>query len=139
MKIAGSQLPRSILIVDDDADTREVVTTYFQREGFIVRSAANGQKALAMVSTIIPDVIILDMRMPELDGVGFLQVIRSYLRWTTLPVVMLTAYPEGEQIDRARELGVRDVFRKSGYRLGDLRKCIDRIISEEEQAGTRVG
>lgn len=139
MTLSGSQLAPTVLVIDDDRDTREVVSNYFQRAGYVVRSAANGHKALAMVSTLIPDVIILDMRMPELDGVGFLQVIRSYLRWTTLPVVMLTAYPECEQMDRARELGVREVFRKSGYRLADLKRCISDIVREsrewDEQAG----
>lgn len=139
MNVVGSQLAPSILIVDDDADTREVVANYFSRAGYVVRAATNGHKALAMVSTVIPDVIILDMRMPELDGVGFLQVIRSYLRWTTLPVVMLTAYPEGEQVERANELGVRKVFRKSGYRLADLKKCVGDILRETREWDEQVG
>ena len=69
-------------------------------EGYSVKSAANGREALVAVATMIPDLIILDAMMPEMSGVEFLQVIRSYLRWSTVPVILLTAFAEGPHIDR---------------------------------------
>lgn len=67
-----------------------------------------------------PDVIILDAKMPEMDGVSFLEVIRCYLRWQGLPVLFVTAYPEGLHIRRGMELGVRKTFLKSNFELNDL-------------------
>ena len=84
----------SVLVVDDDADSRDVVSRLLGRAGYTVRSAVNGRDALIAVTTAPPDVIILDAMMPEMNGVEFLQVIRSYLRWSTLPVILLTAYPQ---------------------------------------------
>ena len=95
----------SVLVVDDDADSRDVVSRLLGRAGYTVRSAVNGRDALIAVTTAPPDVIILDAMMPEMNGVEFLQVIRSYLRWSTLPVILLTAYPQGPHIDRAAGTG----------------------------------
>jgi sigma-B regulation protein RsbU (phosphoserine phosphatase) len=118
----------SILVIDDDRDSREAVARFLKRAGYAVHTAPNGRDALAAVATSIPDVIILDAMMPEMNGVDFLKVIRSYLRWATLPVILLTAYPEGPHIDEARELGVKQVFRKADYRLEDLLACVYQLI-----------
>jgi CheY-like chemotaxis protein len=66
--------------------------------------------------------------MPEMNGLEFLQVIRSYLRWQSVPVVMLTAFDKGEHIERAREFGVGCVLLKASYRLADLLMCIDMLL-----------
>src|SRR6185369_4865190 len=102
----------SVLVVDDDADSRDAVSRLLMKSGYSVRSAHNGREALIAVATIVPDVIVLDVRMPEMDGMEFLQVIRSYLRWSNLPVIMLTAYPDDLPIERAHELGVKMIFVK---------------------------
>ena len=85
----------NLLVVDDDPDSRDVVTRSLAREGYSVKSAANGREALVAVAMTMPDLIILDAMMPEMSGVEFLQVIRSYLRWSTVPVILLTAFAEG--------------------------------------------
>jgi CheY-like chemotaxis protein len=103
----------NLLVVDDDPDSRDVVARYLAREGYSVKSAANGREALVAVATTIPDLIILDAMMPEMSGVEFLQVIRSYLRWSTVPVILLTAFAGGPHIDRAREFDVRQIFLKA--------------------------
>src|SRR3954453_15927866 len=120
----------SVLVVDDDADSRDLVSRFFSRAGYAVRSAANGREALVAVATTPPDVIILDAMMPEMNGVEFLQVIRSYLRWSSLPVILLTAYPQGPHIDRARELDVKRIFLKPDYRLDDLLRCVSQLMSD---------
>src|SRR5687768_1199921 len=99
-----------ILVIDDDADGREVLSRVLAKAGHHVRSAANGQEALLLVATTIPQVIILDARMPEMSGVDFLVVIRSYLRWSTIPVIMLSAYPEEVPLERMHRLGVKITF-----------------------------
>lgn len=110
----------SVLLVDDDLDGREMVALYLRKGGHTVRSAINGQDALAALMSDTPDVVVLDARMPELDGVAFLEIIRCYLRWSQLPVILLTGYPNGPHIKRAAELGVRKIFLKADYDLADL-------------------
>jgi CheY-like chemotaxis protein len=120
----------SILVVDDDADSREAVSRLLMKSGHTVRAARNGREALIAVATTAPDVIVLDVRMPEMNGLEFLQVIRSYLRWQSLPVILLTAYPEEIPLDRAHELDVKMTFVKPNYRLDDLLDCVNRLAAD---------
>ena len=128
----------SVLIVDDEKDARDVLTRYLRRSGFAVRGAANGQDALAAIGTSLPDVVLLDWMMPQMDGIGFLEVIRSYLRWKRLPVVLITAY-HGEHIDRAKELGVKRIFFKPDYQLDHLLECIKTLLSDPNTDCASVG
>jgi len=114
-----------VLVVDDEPDGREAVCRYLSKAGYRVESAATGREALHKVTTQMPSVIILDAMMPEMDGVRFLEVIRSYLRWQRMPVIMLTAYEKGPHLNNARALDVRQIFFKAHYDLSDLRRAID--------------
>jgi len=129
----------SILVVDDDPDSRDVLTRSLLKAGYAVRSAENGRLALIAVASAMPNVIVLDVRMPEMDGVEFLQVIRSYLRWSTVPVILLTAYGQGPHMERARELGVKHVFLKATYRLDDLLACVRNILLDPQSQYGDVG
>lgn len=110
----------AVLVVDDDADSREAVARSLRKAGHRVHCVPNGREALAALTDDTPDVVVLDALMPEMDGVSFLEVIRCYLRWQNLPVLLLTAYPEGMHIRRAVELGVRKTFLKAGYQIEEL-------------------
>lgn len=114
-----------VLVVDDEPDGREAVCRYLSKAGYRVESAATGREALHKVTTQMPAVIILDAMMPEMDGVRFLEVIRSYLRWQHMPVIMLTAYEKGPHLNNASALDVRQIFFKAHYELSDLRRAID--------------
>jgi CheY-like chemotaxis protein len=110
----------SILLVDDDAESREAVAQFFRKSGHSVRCAPNGNQALDALTDQTPQVIILDYKMPELNGISFLEIIRCYLRWQSLPVILLTGYPDGQHIRRAIQLGVRKTFLKGDYNLAEL-------------------
>jgi CheY-like chemotaxis protein len=62
---------KSVLIVDDDPDIREILEEVFHDQGFVVRTAANGEVAFRALATMDPDVIVLDIHMPIMDGVAF--------------------------------------------------------------------
>lgn len=110
-----------VLVVDDDADSRDAVAGYLRKRSHRVVCARNGREAIkALVDFPIPDAVVLDARMPEMDGVTFLEVIRSYLRWQTMPVYMLTAFAEGDHIDRAMHLGINRIFLKANFDMADL-------------------
>jgi DNA-binding response OmpR family regulator len=94
-----------VLVVDDEPMMREVVTTYLERDGLSVTSAADGAAALRMLDAARPDLVILDLMLPKVDGLSVL----AHLRKTTdLPVIVLTA--RGEEPDRVLglELGADD-------------------------------
>ena len=119
-----------VLVVDDDPDAREAVARYVEKRGHRVRCAANGREAIkALVDASMPDVVVLDARMPEMDGVSFLEVIRCYLRWQSLPVIMLTAFAEGTHIRRAGQLGVQKILLKANYDLTELVNQIEAIAA----------
>src|SRR5688572_31240733 len=95
-----------ILVVDDGEDARESLADYFRGLGHAVTCVPNGREALAKVLTDRPDVVLLDLAMPEMDGPSFLEVVRSYLRLQSLPVVVLTGLSDSPMVDRARALKV---------------------------------
>jgi DNA-binding response OmpR family regulator len=98
-----------ILVVDDEPSIREVVALYLGREGFEVDTAADGEQALLMIAQRRPDLLVLDLMLPGVDGLAITQQVRSE---TSLPIIMLTA--RGEEIDRivGLELGADDYVTK---------------------------
>jgi CheY-like chemotaxis protein len=121
----------SILIVDDDPDGSEPVARFLRKSGYRVVTVPNGREALSMLTGALPDLIILDMRMPEMDGAMFLEVLRSYLRWQHVPVIILTAYPEGPHIDEAARLNANEVFRKGQLNFEELLASVERHLRKE--------
>jgi CheY-like chemotaxis protein len=118
----------NILIVDDDADCRETLTELLRGSGHTVQCVPNGREALSTVLAELPDVILLDLMMPGMDGPSFLEVIRSYLRIQSLPVVVLTALGESPMIDRARALKVNSILIKGRATPDDIRKALEEAV-----------
>jgi len=116
-----------VMVVDDDPETRSTLKTFLARRGHRVNCAANGKEALELMSSDPADVVVLDVVMPLLDGVGFLEVLRCYLRWQQTPVLMVTGHAEGQHIKRAVELGVRKTFLKGRYDLEELGAYVDAL------------
>ena len=80
-----------VLVVEDDDDTREILVRTIEREGWAAFSAINGVFALDCLDTVQPDVILLDLMMPQLDGFGVLEAMKDNPVWAKIPVVVLTA------------------------------------------------
>lgn len=100
-----------ILIVDDEASVAEVVSLYLKREGFSVRQAQDGHQALIELSNKIPDLIVLDLMLPGVDGIEIMRRLRDEMR-SDVPVIMLTA--RGQEMDRVYglEMGADDYVTK---------------------------
>jgi two-component system response regulator ResD len=96
-----------ILVVDDEASVVEVVSLYLKREGFSVRSARDGIQALAAIRDRLPDLLILDLMLPKVDGIEIMHRLKDE-QTTDVPVIMLTA--RGQETDRiyGLELGADD-------------------------------
>src|SRR3954471_3102326 len=120
-----------VLIVDDEPDSSEFVERFLRRSGYRTACVPNGRAALRALVDDYPDALILDVRMPEMDGIALLEVLRSYLRWKVLPVVLLTAHGNPQQIARARELGVKHIFKKANFSLPELVAAVDELTSHK--------
>ena len=92
-----------ILVVDDDEDVRHVVRRALEREGFTVTTAAGGNEVVAMLDENPPNLIFLDLKMPDVDGPTLLKRIRA--AWGHVQVIVLTGYPESDLMERALEHG----------------------------------
>lgn len=117
-----------ILLVDDDADARSSLSKFLQLAGHDVTAVPNGREALAEVLRSTPDVVVLDLVMPEMDGACFLEVIRSYLRLQSLPVVILTALGDSPMISRAQSLKVNSVLAKGKATPDDILKAVEEAV-----------
>src|SRR4051794_23396760 len=114
-----------ILIVDDSEDSRESLAVILRAAGHTVTCAPNGREALSVVLADLPDVVLLDLLMPEMDGPSFLEVVRSYLRIQSLPVVVLTGLADSPMIERARALRVNSILVKTKAEPNDILKAIE--------------
>jgi DNA-binding response OmpR family regulator len=94
-----------VLVVDDEPMVREVVRTYLARDGFTTCEASDGESALAQAEAHSPDLIVLDVMLPKLDGYGVLEKLRAH---TDVPVILLTARVSEEDRLRGLELGADD-------------------------------
>lgn len=103
----GSTAPL-ILIVDDDATTRLLAAETLDADGFRTHATASGEEALALLERTVPDLILLDVIMPELDGFATLERIQKQSLGRQLPVVMMTALEDTASIVRAFEAGATD-------------------------------
>jgi CheY-like chemotaxis protein len=80
-----------VLIVEDDSDTRARLRTALERAGWTVAEAENGRIALERIAERRPELVLLDLMMPEMDGAAFLQELYRKAEWRSIPVVVLTA------------------------------------------------
>jgi len=121
-------MPKKILVVDDKANIRTMISDYLSEENFQVVSAENGQQALSVARQESPDLILLDIMMPRMDGYEFMQI---YRREHTTPIILLTARLEETDKVLGLELGADDYITKP---FG-MRELVARIRAVLRRAG----
>ncbi|MFQ5593472.1 MAG: response regulator transcription factor [Anaerolineae bacterium] len=124
-------MPKTILVVDDEKQLRTLVKAYLTQEGFRVVTAADGQEALFVARHEKPDLIILDLMMPEMDGYEFMRVYSK--EWET-PVIMLTAKVEENDRVLGLELGADDYVTKPF----SMRELTARVRAVLRRAGSQL-
>ena len=107
-----SRHPFTILLVDDNAVNREVWSSYLVKEGFRVRDAAGGEDALDLLAENPVDLILLDVVMPDMNGFAVLEEVRREYSPGSLPVIMVTAKGESEDVVKGFDLGANDYVTK---------------------------
>ena len=102
----------NILVVDDEPDIRQVIKRLLRKEGHEVIEASNGREALEIVSYNSPDIILLDVVMPVMDGFKVLRTLRGNPSTEGMPVILLTTLDAAQGAKAARELGVEHYISK---------------------------
>jgi CheY-like chemotaxis protein len=115
---------KTILVVDDMAIFREPIAASLRLAGYRTFCAGDGEEALRVTRERLPDVILLDISMPKMDGITFLKQLRADPAIAHIRVILLTALSEKKHIIAAGSLGVRDYLLKSRFRLTELQERI---------------
>jgi CheY-like chemotaxis protein len=102
-----------VLFVEDDPAVAQMYKLKLELYGYMVEVAADGQAALEMAHSSLPDIVFLDLRLPKLDGLGVLEALRADPSTASLPVVILSGHSEQELVARGARLGVLDHLIKS--------------------------
>jgi CheY-like chemotaxis protein len=114
----------AVLIVDDIQDCSEPLARLLRKSGHAVECAPGGMEALELLPRFQPDVIVLDLMMPVMDGVSFLEAMRSDPAWKGIRVVVLSGYGDGLPARRLAELGVGELFLKGSVDFCRLLKAV---------------
>ncbi|MEH2059308.1 MAG: hybrid sensor histidine kinase/response regulator [Nostoc sp.] len=102
----------SILVIDDEPDNFDVVETLLDGENYQLYYAPSGQQALNRLESFQPDLILLDVMMPDLDGIEVCQLIKSDPQWQAMPIIMVTALTDKEDLARCLATGADDFISK---------------------------
>ena len=123
-------MSKSILIVEDEADIREAMAEAIAQEGFTVETASNGQEGLDRAISDHPDLILLDIVMPIMDGHSFLTQLRADSWGKTAKVIMLTSMDDVQNIATAHEGAITDYLIKAHSSLDDIVKKVKVAIHD---------
>jgi len=109
-----------VLLVEDDSALAQMYRVKLERDGYTVHVAGDGEEALSTLSEELPDLIFLDVRLPRMDGLAFLERIRATRRTRNIPVVIVSNYSEAELVSRGLQLGALEYLIKSKTTPGQL-------------------
>jgi CheY-like chemotaxis protein len=121
-------MPR-ILYVEDHDDTRNAYTLMLQHAGYEVDTAADGRQALELAMAKPPDVMLVDLALPEMTGTQLIRALRSHHRFATTPVVILSALGSGKLFEEAETLNVSSVLLKSTANFNQINDAIQHALA----------
>jgi two-component system phosphate regulon response regulator PhoB len=135
---------KTILVVDDERDIRELIRYNLSKEGFRVESVATGEEALRRVRLGVPDLIVLDLMLPGMDGLEVCKRLKAEARIAQIPIMMLTAKGEDADVVTGLELGADDYVVKPfspRVLLARIKAVLRRreVVAEEETSLLRRG
>ena len=116
-----------ILAADDDPDIRELVAFRLERSGYTVLQAADGEEALALALEHKPDLAVLDVMMPKMDGFEVVRRLRAEEPTKRMPIIMLTARAQDSDVEEGFESGADDYLRKP-FSPQELRARVQAIL-----------
>lgn len=122
-----------ILIIEDDKFIGEIYVTKLVAEGFDVSLAEDGEEGLEMIKSEMPDVVLLDVLMPKMDGLEVLEEMKKIPELDTIKVIMLTNANEEEFVKRANAARKVEYLLKSGHTPGEVVEKIEDLLKEKNK------
>ncbi len=121
-------MAKNVLVVEDDPGTQSLLRKQLEASGFVVTVAKNGLEGLMKLEQGAPDVILCDMNMPELDGIGFVRAIKAMNETRKIPVIFLTASADPRHMVDGINVGARFYLTKP-FDMNDLIGKINRVLA----------
>jgi DNA-binding response OmpR family regulator len=121
----------TILIIEDDRTIRENTSEFLEMEGYSIQTAPNGKVGLSKMAHFTPDLIVCDLRMPEMDGLELLGRLGKHPDLKTIPVIFFSAKSEKRDIRAGMDLGAYDYIVKPSDLedlLASIQKCLERQL-----------
>lgn len=120
---------KKIAVVEDEESLRRVLVEWLLLEGYEVTEAATGQEALKIIRQNVPDLVLLDIILPELNGFEVMAGLTSSPATARVPVVILSNIGDDNQRARAKELGAADYLVKAEHDFPSIKRVIERVLS----------
>lgn len=119
---------KKILFIEDESALQKAVTTTLMQEGFEVRSAITGEAGVALAKRETPDLILLDLVLPEKDGFAVLDDLKKDPTTTRIPVIIMSNREGSEDVEKALERGATTYLVKMNYKLEDVVEKIKALL-----------
>jgi PAS domain S-box-containing protein len=137
-RLTPSDGPRRVLVVDDEAETRALLRRTLERAGWPVTEAENGRAALERIKASAPEVVVLDLLMPVMNGFEFLREMRAHAEWRSIPVVVVTAKELTDEDRQQLNGGVEAVVQKGGHTREELLAEIRDLVATRAKRSALV-
>ncbi len=116
------------MVIDDSLTVRKITSRLLTREGFEIITAKDGLDALQVIGENVPDVILLDIEMPRMDGFEFAKTIRSDAKLAHIPIIMITSRTAEKHRSRAKQLGI-EVYLGKPYQEEELLRHLRELLA----------
>jgi signal transduction histidine kinase/CheY-like chemotaxis protein len=131
LRVSGA--PGTVLIVEDEDEQRQLVRESLSTCGWTVREAANGRRALDALAAELPDVILLDLMMPEMDGFELVAALQANARWRDIPVVVVTALDLTAEDRQRLNGGVEQILSKTAFAPAELMARVADLLGKAKR------
>lgn len=123
---------KTILLVEDDVFVSDIYQTKISSEGYEVILAENGLEAIKKLEKTVPDLILLDIIMPYMDGMETLRKIKSEEKWKKIPIILLTNLSDKEKIEEALGVGADDFLIKSHFTPSEVISKVNMLLKKQK-------
>ncbi len=123
-------MKKLILIVDDDEEITNLFSDFLGSRGFDIKVVHNGENALAEAIKVKPDLIILDIMMPKIDGYDVLDILRNTSKTSAIPIIVLTALNSSDDFAKAKKLGAEAFLDKPTVELETIYTKINELLDQ---------
>ncbi|QQS60889.1 MAG: response regulator [Candidatus Moraniibacteriota bacterium] len=122
---------KKVLLAEDDVFVSDVYSMRLRKEGYDVTLAKDGREALDQLNRDIPDILLLDIMMPYMDGMEVLEIVKKKEEFKNIPVIMLTNLSEKENIQKTIEMGASDYLIKSHFTPSEVVEKVNITLFQE--------